>query len=222
MNETKTVDGHFNQNEENDNHLYCICLPRSMTTAAISEKVYIELTATPYSDSEHSKRITELDVLSARISVMSQAASIDRGWSGSFQDSNQNDLDGFNFVFSGSETSKLVLSYRSDLFEVNQFFLNDHSDSKFTYEEGCYYTNVTSIVNGEEVTVWTKYTNANWKTITINADSEDGENRYDIQLYMKSSNSEYYMNTESTAIDWNKINTYVYYNANAPSTAVTG
>ena len=236
INTTVTIAGHFNQNEENDNHLYYICLPRSMTTAATTEKVYVELTATPYSDNAHSKRITELDILRARISVTSQAASIDRGWTGNFQDSTQTDLDGFTFVFSGSGTSKLVLSYRTDLFEVNQFFLNEHSsDSKFTFEDGVYYKNVTSTANEETVITWTKYTGdsaANWKTIIIAANSEDveengtvtskGVNRYDIQLYMKSSDTTNYMNVAGTALDWDKINEYIYYNANAPATAVSG
>lgn len=234
VNATVTKAGHFRQNEENDSHLYYICFPRSMTSAATNEKVYIELVATPYSDNAHTKRITELDILTARLSVMSQAASIDRGWSGSFQDSTQTDLDGFTFVFSGSGTSKLVLSYRSDLFEVNQFFLNEHSDdAKFTFENEVYYRNVTSTVEGETVTTWTKFTSAaNWKTIIIDANSEDveengtvtvkGINRYDIQLYMKSSDVTNYLNEEGTALDWDKIDTYIYHNPNAPATAVSG
>ena len=222
---------HFDKNEENDNHLYYICLPRTMTTAQTSDKVYIELVATPYSDAARTNRITELDQLKARLSIVAQAATIDRGWSGSFQDGSQTDLDAFTFIFSGSGESKLVLSYRSDLFEVNKFFLAEHAtavDDKFTYENGVYYKNVTDSVTGERT--WTKYTDAKWKTIIINANSEDvktgdvvtsrGVNRYDIQLYMKDPDASKYMT--ATGIDWDKINTYIFYNANAPEVATEG
>ena len=231
--DTKTLNGHFDKSEENDNHLYYLCFPRDMTTAATADKVYVEVTATPYSDANHSQRITELDVLHARLSVMAQAGSIERGWTGSFQDSLQTDLDGFTFVFSGSGTSKLVLSYRDDLFEVNKFFLDDHSsDAKFTIEENVYYKYDISIVNDEEVKTWKRYTGSNWTTIIIDANSEDvktgetitskGVSRYDIQLYMKNSDATIYMNAAGTALDWDKINTYIYSNPNAPATAVDG
>lgn len=232
VNDSLSLDGHFESNEENDNHLYYICIPRTMTTVANDEKIYIELTATPYADSNHTRQLADLDILKARLSVTSQTKTIEQGWDGSFQDSALTDLDGFTFVFSGSGTSKLVLSYRSDLFEVNKFFLDAHSDDsqnakyddKFTYENGFYYEYETTTVNGEEVKTWKKYaapSGESWKTIIINADSED-VNRYDIQLYMNSSDTSNYLNAAGE-LDWtNKINGYFHYNANAPATAVMG
>lgn len=227
VNDPISLEGHFESNEENDNHLYFICIPREMTTKANNEKVYIELTATPYADSDHTRRLTDIDVLNARLSVTSQSKAIESGWDGSFQDSSLTDLDGFNFVFSGSGTSKLVLSYRSDLFEVNKFFLDAHNsdpsnakyDSKFTYENGYYYEYETTTVNGEEVKTWKRYTAPSWKTIIIDADSED-EKRYDIQLYMNNADTDNYLTNGE--LDWNnKISNYFHYNANAPATAVT-
>ncbi|WP_028515929.1 hypothetical protein [Ruminococcus flavefaciens] len=225
VNDMLSLDGHFESNEENDNHLYYICIPRTMTTVANDDKVYIELVATPYADSNYTRPLTDIDVLKARLSVSSQSKSVESGWSGSFQDSTRTDLDGLNFVFSGSGTSKLVLSYRADLFEVNKFFLDAHSsehDSKFTYENGYYYEYETATVNGEEVKTWKKYaapSGESWKTIIIDADSED-EKRYDIQLYMNNADTENYLTNRE--LDWNnKISNYFHYNANAPATAVT-
>lgn len=250
INDTLTLNGHFTAGEENDDHLFYVCFPRTMTTASTENKVYVELTAIPYSDSNHTQRIMELDILKARLSVTAQAASIDRGWTGSFQDSSRTDLDGLTFVFSGSGSSKLVLSYKIDMFEVNKFFLEDHStaatitdaeqnvvanpkyDPKFTYETGCYYVNETTGTGENAVTTWKKYTNSDWNTIIIDANSEDvetngvvtskGVSRYDIQLYMKNENTSYYLNNAGTGLDWDKINNYIHSNPNAPSTAVTG
>lgn len=202
-----SIDGSFSGTAQEDPHSFSIQFPRTMTTASQSNKVYIQVEATPYSDSARSVRITELDVLKAKLSVTAQSSKeITQGWTGKFQDSTFSDLDGFTFVFSGSGTAKLAFSYDKTKFEVNKYFLEDHeTDLLFTVENDCYY----SLDDG----VWTRHSDSDWCTFFIDADSEV-VSRYDIQLYMNSGNASLYI--QNGSIDWNLINSYVRYNPNVP------
>ena len=206
---TITIDNSFAGEAEENPHKYQLCFNKDVVEASDSNRIYIELDAIPYSTRtgsagsySYSDRIYELGELKARLSVMPKAEGISVGWTGQFQEDND-DLDGFNFVFSGSGKSKLVICYDSTKLEINKFFLDDHaSDELFTFRNGCYY----EYSDPTNKTGWTKTTNANWKTIIIEANS-DIANRYGIQLYMKDS-----------VITYSSINSYVKYTSDAPST----
>ena len=208
-NQTLTADNSFAGTAEEGPQKYMLSFPKSLFNASDSNRVYIELDVIPYSIRtgnagayNYSNRITELGELKARLSVTPKAKGITVGWKGAFQEQDDN-LDGFNLVFSGSGESKLYLCYDKTKLEVNKFFLDEHSgDTLFHFEDGYYY----EYTDSTNRTGWTRYSNTNWTTIWIDADS-DVANRYDIQLYMN-----------DTVISYSQIGSYVKYNDNAPAT----
>ncbi|MBR4626632.1 MAG: hypothetical protein IKO47_02845 [Ruminococcus sp.] len=194
-NEIKTLSGNFTGTASDSSQIFTLFLPASQIEKPADEKVYIELTATPFSDPGHTTRINELDILKARLSLTSEAKNIKaKGWSAVFTEQDANiTYDGFNLVISGSGKSNIIICYDSSRIEISKYFTDDHpsgENSEFRYENGKY--NANGLISESGTTTW--------KSILIGADS-DIASRYDIQVYMKGS---------SGTIPQTDLNNYIY------------
>ena len=130
--------------------------------------------------------------ITAMINTSVRSAQTQSGWSGYFNELGAQspadttlpqpmDLDGFNYVITGTGAGTVTLKWQSDKIAINQVFLRSFTPT---------ITPTATTING-----------VTWSSVTIPVDS-DIVNRYDTQFYFVDKNSTDFAN-------WTQVNSYV-------------
>ena len=106
-------------------------------------------------------------------------------WDGMLRETNSSevDYDFYNYIITGNGEGKVDIIWNSEYFEINEFFFSNMSGNTFEQNP----------VVAETITssdpLYSDY--AGWSKITLEVDSLNDKNRYELQLYKEKENISY-------------------------------